>query len=271
MLGKSHALSGAVGWLVGAGLLTAVGVHLQPATVYAGAAVSAGMALLPDFDHPESTATRTLGPITRLIHTLTGWAAVGARWVSCGHCRRSDWDGGHRGLTHTVAGAVMAGLAVLASVLLQGRQVSLAVVGVSVWLLAHAALNARRRAEIGDMVLPGKFRHLNRLAFRGSAIVGATLVGLAAAGLVADRVPAAGWPWLGLAVGWGCLAHSLGDALTFSRVPLLWPLRIRGCRWTRVGVPAWMRFRTGSRAETVVVVVLAIAGIGALGLIGSAT
>lgn len=270
-MGKSHALSGAVGWLAGAAVLAAVGVHLEPATVYAGAAVSAGLALLPDFDHPGSTATRTLGPISRLVHEITDMIAVAARWASCGHCRRTDRDGGHRGLTHTALGAALAGLAVFAAVLAWGRQASLVTVGMAVWLLAHAAMNAKRRAQLGDVVLPGRFRFLGRLAFRGSAAVGAALAGLLVTGLVQAEVPADGWRWLGVAVGWGCLAHSLGDALTFSRVPLLWPIRIGGCRWARVGAPDWMRFRTGSRTETAVVALMAVAGVAALGLIGATT
>lgn len=35
----------------------------------------------------------------------------------------------------------------------------------------------------------------------------------------------------GCAVGTGLPDSSLGDALTHSRVPLLWPIRVRGCRW----------------------------------------
>ncbi|AEV86840.1 hypothetical protein ACWT_5822 [Actinoplanes sp. SE50] len=69
---------------------------------------------------------------------------------------------------------------------------------------------------------------------------------------------------------WGWLAHNLGDALTLSRVPLLWPLRIRGCRWTPVGTPRWMRFRTGSGIETVVVWMLAVTGAASLLALGLA-
>ncbi|WFF08061.1 hypothetical protein O7622_05675 [Micromonospora sp. WMMD1076] len=54
--------------------------------------------------------------------------------------------------------------------------------------------------------------------------------------------------------------HSLGDALTFSRVPLLWPIRIRGCRWTLLGMWAPLRFRTGSPAELLLVPALILAG-----------
>jgi len=264
-MGKSHALSGAVGWLAGSAVLTTCGVDLEPATVWMGAAVSAGLALLPDLDHPGSTVSRTLGPITRGLSAAVVWVARQSQQVSCTHCGRDPESGGHRGLTHTAAGALTTGLAVTAGVLLAGRGFALAVIGFAVWLLAHTALSSKVRAQLGDLILPGKFRRLNRTAFRFTAAVGAALVGLLAVALVADQQ--IGW-WLGLAVGWGCLAHSLGDALTYSRVPLLWPARIRGCRWARVGAPRWLRFRTGSRTETVVVALMAAIGFAAASMLG---
>ena len=54
---------------------------------------------------------------------------------------------------------------------------------------------------------------------------------------------------LGLAVGSGVLAHTLGDALTRSGCPLLWPLAVGGQRWRRIGLPQRWRIRTGGRAE----------------------
>ncbi len=66
--------------------------------------------------------------------------------------------------------------------------------------------------------------------------------------------PVAGWWWLGLPLGLGCLVHSLGDALTYSRVPLLWPLRLAGCRWRPMGMWKPLRFRTGSTVELLIVV-----------------
>ncbi|WDZ83818.1 hypothetical protein PVK37_25645 [Micromonospora cathayae] len=86
------------------------------------------------------------------------------------------------------------------------------------------------------------------------------LTGLAAAALPG---PGGGWWWVGIPLGVGCLVHSLGDALTFTRVPLPWPIRIRGGRWAALGVWAPLRFRTGSAAELFLVVpaVLALGGV----------
>ncbi len=58
---------------------------------------------------------------------------------------------------------------------------------------------------------------------------------------------------LGLAVGPGMVVHSVGDAVTESGAPLLWPVTIRQRRWYPVGSPRAVRFRTGGRMETWVV------------------
>ena len=56
-------------------------------------------------------------------------------------------------------------------------------------------------------------------------------------------------PDLGTAVTLGMVVHSVGDAVTESGAPLLWPLRIRHRRWYPVGSPRPLRFRTGGRVE----------------------
>jgi hypothetical protein len=59
--------------------------------------------------------------------------------------------------------------------------------------------------------------------------------------------------WLGTAVALGMLVHAVGDAITESGAPLLWPLPIRGRTWYPVGSPHAARFRTGGPVEAWVV------------------
>ncbi len=268
MMGKSHALSGGVGWLTGCALLATVGPTPPAVAVVAGAAVSTGAALLPDLDHPGSTVARTLGPVSRLIASGVAAVAASLRLASCKHCGTRPDRGGHQAITHTVVGAAGIGLSTTGLCLMFERAAALWIVGVFVWLAAHAALSSRARACLGDVTLPGRFRRLGKGAHRFTAAVGAVLVAAGFAAMVDSSPPGVGWWWLGLAVFWGCLAHALGDSLTYSRVPLLWPLQIRGCRWAPVGTPQWMRFRTGSRTETGVVWLMAAIGFGSVALLG---
>lgn len=253
-------MSGAVGWLTGCAALSTVGVDLGPVTMVGGAAVSTGFALLPDIDHSGSTVARTLGPVTRFLASGVSAGTGAVKRRTCAHCGAGPEGGGHRTVTHTAAGAVLCGLVVAAACAWLGERAGLVVVGFAVWLGAHSALSSKWRARIGDMVLPGRFRRHGRSAHRFTAGVGALLLAVLFAAGVAKEAESAGWWWLGLPAGWGCLVHTLGDGLTYSRVPLWWPLRIRGCRWAAVGSPRWLRFRTGSRVESGVVVLMVLMG-----------
>lgn len=230
MLGVSHATSGAVLGLAVAGYAPQVlGVAPSAGTVVTFAAVCAGAALLPDLDHPSSTATRhftvasflastVVRPLSAIVHRLT-------------RARRDTGTGTHRGLTHTVLGAVALGTAVnLAS------------------------------ARWGAPVLIGTLFVCLALAIKGlDAIVPGPPSLLVAAGLtfaVEQFVPggtAGTAGWLGVAVILGMIVHSVGDAVTESGAPLLWPVTIRQRRWYPVGSPRAVRFRTGGRVETWVV------------------
>lgn len=116
MMGRTHALSGAVAYAAVAPL-----AHATPVQVAVGAVCTAGAALLPDLDHPKASATHTLGPLTMAV----GWVV---RLVS----------GGHRRGTHSVLGA--AGFAALGWLASLGDYASMA----ALWLLAALAVRALR-------------------------------------------------------------------------------------------------------------------------------
>lgn len=228
MLGVNHALSGAALGLAVAGF--ASGVFGADSTVTAGsvltfAGVTAGAALLPDLDHPSSMAakrfsaaswlaSRLVRPLSALVYDLT----------------RSDRDvgtGTHRGITHTILGAIGVGAAVnLAS------------------------------AEAGTPVLVGTLFVCLALAIKGldDLVPGPPSLVIAAGLTVAvERYVPGGTTgtagWLGFAVTIGMLVHMVGDALTERGAPLLWPVRIKQRRWYPVGNLRPLRFRTGGPAE----------------------
>ena len=122
-MGRTHALSGAVAYLALVPLL-----HASAVQAAVGAVCTAGAALLPDLDHPQATATHTLGPVTRVL----GWVV-----------RRLA--GGHRRGSHSVLGiAAFAGVAALAA------RADIAD-GIALWVLAALAARAvRRRAPVAE-------------------------------------------------------------------------------------------------------------------------
>ncbi len=82
MLGRDHALSGAVAFAA-----LAPPLHVTVAHLAAGVVLTAGAGVLPDIDHPDSTISRSFG-------FLTEWFA----WVV------DRISGGHRHGTHSLLG-----------------------------------------------------------------------------------------------------------------------------------------------------------------------
>ena len=74
--------------------------------------------------------------------------------------------------------------------------------------------------------------------------------------------------WIGLPVALGSLVHCLGDALTVSGCPVLWPIPIGRRRWYPLGPPKVMRFRAGSWVE-IKVLMPVFMGLGALGAVAA--
>lgn len=238
-MGRTHSATGAL-----AGLLVGrlIGLDTLP-ELLPFAAVTAGYALVPDLDHPQATATRILGPVTewlsRRVRALSAWA-----YRSTMGPRDRPGAGPHRCATHTTVGAVVLGALCAVTTLVGGP------VMVAVWLGFGLALGADRLGRVVLVAyavgvsawLPGV------LATHGSVVAAASAALSASAG------------WLGVAVALGSLIHSIGDAMTRSGAPLLWPLLIRGQRWYPVRLPRCLRLYTGGRVELRVVWPLVIVG-----------
>ena len=230
MLGVSHATSGAVLGLAVAGYAPRLaGIEPSAGTVLTFAAVCAGAALLPDLDHPSSTATRhfsaaslaaarVVRPLSALVYRLT-------------RAPRDTGRGTHRGLTHTVLGAVALGALVNLASAQWGAPVLLATLFVCIALAIKGL----------DAIVPGP----------PSLVIAAGLTWAVHAAVPGGTAGTAGW--LGTAVTLGMVVHSVGDAVTESGAPLLWPVPIRQRRWYPVGSPRVLRFRTGGRVEALLV------------------
>lgn len=184
MLGVQHALSGGAVWLAATPALDAA-YDLSPGSVFVGAWLTAGAAMLPDLDQRNSTIGRTYGPLTNVVARLL--AAVA---------------GGHRNGTHSL-------LAVLA---FTGFAWFSASVGgwwqaLVLWVLLGVALRA------AGISVPGH-RSLTSVLHAGfcALVTGAVLMSG-----VDLFVPLVAGVVLGVA------AHIAGDMLTPQGCPLLWP------------------------------------------------
>lgn len=141
MMGRTHSLAGAAGWL-------AIAPHIPghgPAGIVLGTVIAAGAALWPDLDHPNGTIAHTYGSPSRSL------------------CRVVERvSGGHREATHSLlAAAVATGVAAAAV-----RCVWVAVL--VVWLCVGPAVRAAgiRRGRV-----------VMAVATAGVAVVGVRVAG----------------------------------------------------------------------------------------------
>lgn len=224
MMGRSHAASGAL-----AGVLAAPLLELTTLPQVAPfALVTAGFALLPDLDHPSSTVSRSIGPVTEVASALLRGASRLLYAITKGP-RDEECTGTHRHLTHTVLFALVLGVAAG----LLGEAHPWAVLGVAVFgvFLGSLALG-------GWMITAG-------------AIIGVLWLFSVHGDLTAAETSLAAITWkIGIAVALGCFTHCLGDSLTESGCPWLFPLPFAGETWYEIKLlPPGFRLYTGGLAE----------------------
>ncbi|SEF43523.1 LexA-binding, inner membrane-associated putative hydrolase [Thermomonospora echinospora] len=192
MMGRTHALSGAVAWLGAVPFLSQerllgdFAVTLSPAQVLAGTVVCAGAALLPDVDHHNGRIANTMGPVSKGF----------CKWVG-------KISGGHRQATHSILFAVGVGLAMdlLATHFVYGW-----------WAALFVTVGFGLRG-IG-------------LDFEKHE-VWSSVADCAVAALAVWLMRDLDMSFVGYAVTLGCLAHVAGDCLTPRGCPVFWPAKWR--------------------------------------------
>lgn len=198
----------------------------------------AGMALLPDIDHPKATAAQTFGwpskLIARIIETVSGWIYLSTRTG-----RDQVRQGGHRTLTHTALFASSMGILTYFAATKQ----------LAALIILFIALCWGIRGFFPKTLSLAKKefvpRWLKKILPKGSSKLLLYCMALVVPlGMYTKEFPMLSPMLLALIVGWGSFIHSLGDCLTNSGAPLLYPLPIRGQLWYRFKAPA--RFSTGS-------------------------
>ncbi|GAB2927797.1 metal-dependent hydrolase [Streptomyces mayteni] len=258
MMGPAHSLSGAMVWL-GIGAAAAAADNPMPWPVLVvGTLICAGAALAPDLDQKSATISRAFGPASKLLAGVIDKLSESVYNATRGKGERRR-TGGHRTLTHTWIWAVLVGAGFSLAAIAWGRWAVLVTLFIHMVLAVEGLL--WRMARVSSDVLVW--------------LLGATSAWLLAA-VLDEPGNGANWlfedepyMWLGVPIVVGSIVHTIGDSLTISGCPMLWPLPIAGRRWYPLGTPSFMRFRAGAWVENkvlmpVFMVIAAASGIGAV-------
>lgn len=257
VMGPTHAMSGAAaGLAIGAFLPVEWGGPTSAAEVFVFAGVTAGAALLPDLDSPQSTLARSFGLASRALAHLTESVSKAVHDLTMTR-KDSRISNGHRTATHTLWFALLAGAGTAALVSAYGRNGAIAV------LFFMLGLAIRGLA-------PNWARKQDWVYVTGLALALAVAVWFALPASVGSAA-------LGAAVTAGVTVHLLGDMITKRGVPLLGGVvSIGGKRWWNFRPPETLRIRAGAGMDTllaaactVVTVILAYCVVWAPHLIGA--
>ncbi|CAM3403989.1 metal-dependent hydrolase [Stackebrandtia soli] len=237
VMGPTHAVSGTAAWLVASAVGEfAFGIHQSAASIAVGTIACTGAALLPDLDcsgrvlqnKGGATVARTFGVASLFLAECVEKGALGIHKLTRTK-KDKKRNHGHRTFTHTWLFAILLGLGTAALVGNFGKP---AVIGVMFFLTGLAI-----RGIMNDWARQ-----------QGWWVI--TLLSLAAAFGFHQLLPGnQSYTLLGVAVGIGCVVHTLGDMITKMGCPVFFPIPIKKKLWTEFGLPKKIAIKAGSPIE----------------------
>jgi len=234
MMGRDHALSGA---LVFAAL--APTLHVTEAHLAAGVALCAGAGVLPDIDHQDTSISGSFGFLTEGFSRLVAMLS-----------------GGHRHGTHSLFGIAVftAGAFAAGAYQLSGPRETSITHPVWSWHLVPAALFL-------SLLYSAALRAVHVGGHHGDLLGIAAAIVTCLTGADLTRLPVGSWhvPLIAIAIALGCAAHIAGDELTHGGCPIFWPVSMHEFHL----LPRPFQITTAKLCETWVIFPLLVVGLGA--------
>ena len=233
MMGRDHALSGALAF---AGLAPVL--HVTDAHLAAGIVLCAGAGVLPDIDHQDTSVSGSFGFLTE-----------GFSWLV------AKLSGGHRHGTHSLFGIAVftAGAFAAGAYQLSGPKVSGLGHPAFSWHIVPAVLFL-------SLLYSAALRALHVGGHHGDLLGIAAAVVTCYTGADLTRLPVWHWhiPMLAGVIALGCAAHIAGDELTHGGCPIFWPFSMHEFHL----LPRPFQITTAKLCETWVIFPLLVAGLG---------
>lgn len=192
-----------------------------------------GASLMPDLDATNSTSINVLGIVgTVLSKAMRGFSAIIQNIIKGPYDKSSD---PHRGFWHTLVSAFLVGalFSALTSInieLFVIKDTPITIATFIVMFLLYISIQLSLVSLFKPLYYYKKKSKIGKLG----AAVGAIVISFILVYLLPSNI---NYYWVGGAVTFGWIAHLLGDMMTVSGVPILFPLKFKGKRWWDFRLP----------------------------------
>lgn len=252
LMGPTHALSAVAfallaTWLASDFMFDTVLQSTDVIVFISAIIIIIGAALMPDLDAVKSTSINVLGVVGAGMSTaMRGFSSIIQGTIKGPYDKSSD---PHRGFWHTLIAAFLAGGLFMG---LTSIEVNLFDVGDRPVTVATLIVLFVLYISI-KLVLASLFKSFYNKNKSSTGKIGMSIGALAVSAILVYLLPSnIDYRWVGGAVTFGWIAHLLGDMMTVSGVPILFPLKIKGKRWWDIRLP--LGIKAGGFIETTVLI-----------------
>lgn len=237
LMGPTHALSAVAfallfTWLASDFMFEKILGSSNIAVFISAMVIIVGASLMPDLDATNSTSINVLGVVgTVLSKAMRGFSGIIQNIIKGPYDKSSD---PHRGFWHTLVSAFLIGalFSALTSInieLFSIKDTPITIATFIVMFLLYISI----QLSLVSLFKPLYDKKKNKIGKLGTA-VGAIVISFI---LVYSLPSNINYYWVGGAVAFGWIAHLLGDMMTVSGVPILFPLKFKGKRWWDFRLP----------------------------------
>ena len=239
LMGPTHALSAVsltffIAWITPGFMFDTLLGSYDKYVFISALIIIVGSALMPDLDAVQSTSINTLGPIGKVLSTLMrGFSSIIQSTIRA-KGDSVDQDP-HRGFWHTILSGFLAGFLVYTLTKIDVEFFTLGSKSITfatfiVAFIIYISIQLLIASLFKKLYKKSKNSLTGMVTLKASSLI----ITLSLLSLLPSEL---NYDWVGAAVAFGWILHLLGDAMTVSGVPLLFPIKIKGKRWWNHRLP----------------------------------
>lgn len=205
-----------------------------------------GASRLPDLDNTKSSAISALGPFGEVLSEV-----MRSLSVMVFHISKTKYDGKdanpHRGFFHTAVSGILLFFLVLSTTSIKGeiQGVPTSQIFAMIWVFICSKIAF---SAILSKTLK-KYKKKSKLLAGGINTILSFFISILIIILTRNSTP--NYQWLAFVIAFGYISHIIGDTMTVSGAPILFPIPIKGKRWFNVRIA---RFEAGGEIEKIILI-----------------